>query len=124
MPGTFAYTPAVGTLLKAGANQSLSATFTPSDTSMYGGSYKVSTSITVNPAPLTVTCDSKTMVYGNQVPALSYHISGFVNGDTASAASGAGSCSTTATSTSHVEPIPSSRRTGLCRLPTTPSGRR
>lgn len=35
VPGTFSYTPAAGTVLNAGANQTLSVTFTPSDTATY-----------------------------------------------------------------------------------------
>jgi len=52
--GTFTYTPAAGTLLNVGANQVLSATFVPSDTASYAtpGS-PVTTTITVNAAPLT-----------------------------------------------------------------------
>ena len=34
--GTFVYSPIIGTVLSAGANQTLSATFTPTDTSDYG----------------------------------------------------------------------------------------
>ena len=35
MPGTFVYTPAAGTVLKAGAAQTLSVTFTPTDAANY-----------------------------------------------------------------------------------------
>ena len=35
MPGTFVYTPAAGTVLNAGAGQTLSVTFTPTDTANY-----------------------------------------------------------------------------------------
>ena len=35
VPGTFAYTPAAGTLLSAGATQTLNVTFTPADTASY-----------------------------------------------------------------------------------------
>ncbi len=35
VPGTFAYTPAAGTILSAGANQVLAVTFTPADTTEY-----------------------------------------------------------------------------------------
>ena len=35
MPGTFVYTPAAGTVLNAGAAQTLSVTFTPTDTANY-----------------------------------------------------------------------------------------
>ena len=34
-PGTFAYTPAAGTVLDAGNGQTLSVTFTPTDTTDY-----------------------------------------------------------------------------------------
>ncbi len=49
VPGTFAYSPAAGTVLDAGSSQPLSATFTPSDTLNYTGG-TVSTTITVNKA--------------------------------------------------------------------------
>ena len=48
VPGTFVYTPAAGTVLPAGNNQTLSVVFTPTDTTHYataGGS----TTITINP---------------------------------------------------------------------------
>src|SRR5207245_2860918 len=35
VPGTFAYTPAAGTLLSAGPGQTLSVTFTPADVTTY-----------------------------------------------------------------------------------------
>ena len=35
MPGTFVYTPAAGTVLNAGAAQTLSVTFTPTDAANY-----------------------------------------------------------------------------------------
>ncbi len=35
VPGTFAYSPAAGTTLNAGAQQTLSVSFTPSDTANY-----------------------------------------------------------------------------------------
>src|SRR5213075_1105129 len=35
VPGTFVYSPAVGAVLNAGAEQSLSVTFTPTDTANY-----------------------------------------------------------------------------------------
>ena len=35
MPGTFVYTPAAGMVLKAGAAQTLSVTFTPDDAANY-----------------------------------------------------------------------------------------
>ena len=35
VPGSFVYTPAAGTVLSAGAGQTLSVTFTPTDTADY-----------------------------------------------------------------------------------------
>jgi hypothetical protein len=46
VPGTFAYTPATGTILNAGAGQTLGVTFTPTDTADYN-SANASTTITV-----------------------------------------------------------------------------
>jgi hypothetical protein len=52
VPGTFVYSPAVGTVLQAGVNQTLSVTFTPTD--MNGFTTATATnSITVNPAAAT-----------------------------------------------------------------------
>src|SRR5439155_14607897 len=53
-PGTFAYTPAAGSVLNAGAGQSLSVTFTPTD----GANYSTATanvSISVAKATPTIT---------------------------------------------------------------------
>lgn len=49
VPGTFVYNPPAGTVLQAGAGQTLSATFTPTDTADYTTA-GTSTTITVNPA--------------------------------------------------------------------------
>ncbi len=56
--------------------------------------------LTVTPASLTVTADSKSMTYGGTVPALTYTYSGLVNGDTTPTFSGA--LTTSATSSSNV----------------------
>jgi Big-like domain-containing protein/VCBS repeat protein len=50
VPGTFAYTPAAGTVLTAGM-QTLSVTFTPTDTVDYSPAESMVT-LTVNPAPV------------------------------------------------------------------------
>ena len=50
VPGTFAYTPAAGTVLAAGM-QTLSVTFTPTDTVDYSPAESMVT-LTVNPAPI------------------------------------------------------------------------
>ncbi len=49
VPGTFVYSPPVGTVLPVGANQPLSVTFTPNDTTDYPVA-SANTTITVNPA--------------------------------------------------------------------------
>ncbi len=78
--GTFAYTPAAGTVLHAGNNQTLSVVFTPTDTTDY-----VTTSATalidVAPAPLTVKVSNQTITYGGSMatPTVSYN--GLVNSD-------------------------------------------
>ncbi len=53
VPGTFAYTPAAGTVLKAGP-QTLAVTFTPSDTKTYSAA-TASTKLTVNQAAPAIT---------------------------------------------------------------------
>jgi sugar lactone lactonase YvrE len=52
-PGTFAYSPAAGTVLPVGV-QTLSATFTPTDSSHYDTA-TASVTLKVNPAPQTIT---------------------------------------------------------------------
>jgi hypothetical protein len=49
VPGTFTYSPAAGTVLPVGSNETLSVIFTPSDTVHYTTA-NASTAITVNPA--------------------------------------------------------------------------
>jgi len=62
--------------------------------------------LTINPAPLTVTADDQIMVYGAPVPSLTYSITGFVNGDTAGVVSGTPGLSTPAMSSSNVGNYP------------------
>jgi hypothetical protein len=52
VPGTFVYNPAAGTVLQAGANQTLSVTFTPTNTNSFTTA-TATNSITVNPAAAT-----------------------------------------------------------------------
>jgi hypothetical protein len=65
-----------------------------------------SSSLTVTPAPLTITADNQPKVYGNPLPFLTVSYNGLVNGDTPSVFSAAGntppSVTTTATQTSDV----------------------
>ncbi|MFZ0927649.1 MAG: Ig-like domain repeat protein, partial [Syntrophobacteraceae bacterium] len=57
VPGTFAYTPPAGTVLKAGAGQTLSVTFTPTDTTDYK-SATATVTINVNMASTTTSVAS------------------------------------------------------------------
>jgi len=98
VPGTFTYSPALGTELGVGT-QTLSVTFTPTDTTDYTSATK-SVSISVSKAVLTVTATSVSRPFGASNPALSYTVSGFVNGDTSSVVTGSASCSTTAVASS------------------------
>jgi uncharacterized delta-60 repeat protein len=52
VPGTFTYSPAVGTVLQAGNNQSLSVTFTPADTTDYS---TATATVTINVTQATPT---------------------------------------------------------------------
>ena len=70
----------------------------------------VAGSVTVNPAPLSVTASSGSMTYGSSPPAILPVYSGFKNGDTAASLATQPTCTTTATNSSHVvgSPYPSS----------------
>ena len=99
--GTFTYTPAAGTVLNAGQSQTLAVSFTPTDTADFNNA-TASVLINVAPAPLTVTVNNASKVYGQPNPAFSVTYSGFVNGDTASSLGGTLAFSTAATSASDV----------------------
>ena len=61
--------------------------------------------LTINPAPLTVTADDQTRLYGAANPSLTTSVTGFVNGETALTAAGytgSGGASTTATPSTNV----------------------
>ena len=62
-------------------------------------------SVTVGPAPLTVTASSTSMTYGGTVPAITAAYSGFVNGDSSSSLTTKPTCSTTANSSSPVSMV-------------------
>ena len=103
--GSFVYTPSAGTVLNTGANQTLSATFTPSDPGNYTGS-TVETTITVSPAALTVRANDATKRFGAPLPAFTAAFAGFVNGDSPASLSGALTFGTTATQQSAVGTYP------------------
>jgi len=99
VPGTFDYTPGLGTALLAGNSQVLSVTFTPSDPDRYE-SVVASVAINVTKAPLTLQADNLTKVYGGPLPTLTASYVGLVNGDTAASLSSQPALATTATSAS------------------------
>jgi len=69
----------------------------------YNISYNQGT-LTINPAPLTITADDKTMTYGGAVPALTVTYTGLVNGDGPSSMTVQPTLLTLATSLSPVGP--------------------
>ncbi len=71
----------------------------------YTISYATGT-LTVTPAPLTITADNESMTYGGTMPALTVSYAGFVNGDTPASLSTQPTLSTTATAGSHVAGSP------------------
>src|SRR5204862_399142 len=83
---TFTYTRAAGTILGAGT-QTLSVTFTPTDTTDYTGA-SASVLPSVAPATLTVTAGDATRAYGVANPTCADTISGIVNGDSPSTVRG------------------------------------
>ena len=66
----------------------------------------VSGTLTVTPAPLTITADNQTMVYGTALPTLTASYSGFVNGDTSASLTTQPTLTTTATASSQVAGSP------------------
>jgi hypothetical protein len=81
--GTYSITPSVGTL--AAANYTFNF---------------INGTLTVSKAPLTVTANNASRPYGAANPTFAATITGFVNGDTTSAVTGAPAFTTTATTTS------------------------
>ncbi len=73
--------------------------------------------IVVSYPALTVTGDNKTRSYGSTNPALTYTVTGFLNGDTSAILSGAASISTTATTTSPVGSYPITVTAGTLQAP-------
>jgi hypothetical protein len=98
-----------GTCTTSGANSS-TVTYTGTGTCVidanqaggngYPPASQVQQTITVSPAPLTITASSSTMTYGGKPPVITPAYSGFVPGDGPSSLTSQPGCSTTATSTS------------------------
>ncbi len=93
--GNFVYSPASGTVLDAGS-QTLSVTFTPTDTSNFE-SVTQTVTITVNKKSLTVTSNAS-VVYGSATATLSPSYTGLTNGDAATVLDTAPTCSSSYTS--------------------------
>lgn len=66
----------------------------------------VQANVEITPAPLTITADNKTGIYGQALPALTVSYGGWVNGDTVASLSTAATASTTATAMSPVGSYP------------------
>jgi subtilisin-like proprotein convertase family protein len=81
VPGTLTYSSPAGTFLNAGNNQTISVTFTPTDTNSF---LAVTTNIAINvsPAPLTITANDTNKIYGAALPVFTATYSGFANSDT------------------------------------------
>ena len=78
--GTVTYTPSAGTILDAGNGQTL--TVNVAGTPDYNPA-TASAQINVLYAPLTITANNQSKVYGAALPALTVTYTGFVNGDNA-----------------------------------------
>jgi hypothetical protein len=103
--GTFAYTPAAGTVLPGAGAHTLSVTFTPADPSTYEGA-SLTTTVDVTPAPLTIRTLDASKVFGAPLPVFAAAGTGFVNGDTLASLAGALQFATAATATSAVGVYP------------------
>jgi len=79
VPGSFSYSPALGTVLGAGVH-TLTVTFTPTDTTD-NSTATATVQLTVNKAVLTLTAASFTIGLAQTIPNLTASITGFVNGD-------------------------------------------
>ncbi|HAB19258.1 MAG TPA: hypothetical protein DCE44_22875, partial [Verrucomicrobiales bacterium] len=105
VPGSFSYSPAIGTQLNPGNGQLLSVTFTPADLEKYLPA-SASVSINVARAPLTIRANNVTKTYGAAMPSLSVSYIGFVNNDTEAVLTSSPSLTTTATASSPVGSYP------------------
>ncbi|MBG90019.1 MAG: hypothetical protein CMO80_24405, partial [Verrucomicrobiales bacterium] len=102
--GTITYTPPAGTFLAAGSTD-VTANFTPTLANVYLPSSRI-VSVTVTPAPLTITADDKSILLGGSIPALTATHSGLVAGDTPASLTTQANLSTTATGSSPVGSYP------------------
>ncbi len=79
-PGAFLYNLAAGTILHAGQH-TLSVTFAPTDTANYQSATS-SVVLNVDQAPLSVSANNMSRVYGTANPTFTGSLNGVVNGDT------------------------------------------
>ncbi len=105
VPGVFNYNYPLGTVLGAGNLQTLSVTFTPTDTSDYA-TVTAGVTINVTQAPLSITVNPATKAYGAPLPAFTFTYSGFVNGDSITNLTSQPAINTTATAASNVGAYP------------------
>jgi hypothetical protein len=73
--------------------------------------------VTTRAAKLTVTADDRSRLFGQANPALTYELTGFVGGETASVVSGTAACSTTATQSSPAGDYPIACTVGSLSAP-------
>ena len=99
--GAFVYSQASGTILAAGAGQTISVTFTPSDGSSF---LTVTTNVVINvsKASLLITANNTNEIYGAGLPVFTASYSGFTNGDTANSLTTPVALATSASSASPV----------------------
>ena len=114
VPGTFAYSPAAGTVLDAGLGRTLHVDFTPEDAQTYPGASKDVT-INVNPALLSIKAADASKPYGAALPEFTAGYTGFVPGQGPDVLEGSLVLSTTAEAGSPVGtyPITASGQTSL-----------
>ncbi len=105
VPGSLSYSPAVGTVLNAGASQTLTVTFTPTDSSNYTG-VSISRSIAVAAAPLSIRANDSVKQFGAPLPVFTASAAGFVNVDNVASLAGALAFATNATAQSAVGTYP------------------
>jgi hypothetical protein len=102
VPGTFAYSPASGTVPNAGVNK-LTTIFTPFQTANSTNILATnSVNLTVSPEPLTVTAASTSRIYGRSNPTFTGTLTGITNNDNITANY---SCSATTSSAPGTYPI-------------------
>ncbi|HAV61363.1 MAG TPA: hypothetical protein DCY13_03255 [Verrucomicrobiales bacterium] len=103
--GSFTYNPPAGTILGAGDDQVLTATFTPADSAAFLPVAK-QVSIDVARKILTVTAADRTKSYGASLPTLGVSYSGFANGENEAVLTTPPTLTTTATAASPVGNYP------------------